>query len=279
MQPNDTFTAQPAQPETTPNPFPPATPPPVSPTPTPEKKSHKKLIILLVIGGVILLAGLVITGLIAMNILKSPSPKTTSNTSEVWTNNPEELYYDNASLLINSPISYKEANDNQKKLVLDGGKQICESLKSDKFQSDEKTRITSIIYGAFATTPGSICPENANILEDAAKQTDADAFYYKFGQSLLFDNTVSFNDLSIAQNVCFIQAALIFGTNATTDIKESQRQQQLACASFRGHFKTDLEYFNWARESEDEVDQQLISTAKALDLYTGICAPGGVKCS
>jgi hypothetical protein len=136
-----------------------------------------------------------------------------------------------------------------------------------------------MVYGAFATAPGSICPENATILEGAAKETDEDAFYYKFGQSLLFDNTVSFNDLSIAQNVCFIQAALIFGTNATTDIDASQKYQQRTCASLRGQFKTDLEYFNWARESEDEVNQQLIQTAKALDLYTGICAPGGIKCS
>jgi hypothetical protein len=241
-------------------------------------KSHKKLVILIVLGALVLFGALGAAGwYIVANILPGDKSQDTTETISEGTisigETPEEVYYNNVAFFNWYKQSYDEivesGGDIQATidLVVPGGHQICTKLEKSTFTRQDISK--SLMTALFATANDSLCPEYRKDLDgfiaslhDAVVTKD-----YERSEKLVLDGTVDVEGMMYANAFCYASAVFYFGETETVSRDEAFQQAENTCMVLVSEFDTNIAYYEWSAQNANERERVLKEAAQ----HAGLC--------
>jgi hypothetical protein len=249
-----------------------------SPTPPEPPKSHKKLIILIVLGVLIFLSALgVASWFFVANILSGDKSQDTTGTTSEGTisigETPEEVYYNNVAFFNWYKQSYDEIVESGGNiqatidLVVPGGRQMCTKLEKSTFTRQDVDK--SLMTVLFATANDSLCPEYRKDLDGfiASLHDDAVTKDYERSENLVLDGTVDVEGMMYANTFCYASAVFYFGETETVSRDEAFQQAENTCMVLVSEFETNIAYYEWSAQNADERERVLKEAAQ----HAGLC--------
>jgi hypothetical protein len=249
--------------------------PPIPPQPP---KSHKKLIILIVLGALLLFGALGVAGwFLVSNILSGDKSQNTTGTTSEGTisigETPEEVYYNNVAVFNWYEQSYDEIVESGGNiqdtidLVVPSGREMCTKLGEGAFARQDISQ--GLMTALFATAKGSLCPEYRKNLDNfiASLQDAAVTEDYEWSERLVLDGTVDVEGMMFANSFCYTSAVFYFGETETVSREEAWKVAEDTCTVFISEFDTNIAFYEWSAQNADERERVLKETAQ----HAGLC--------
>jgi hypothetical protein len=276
--------AQPQQPQSPEAPVaPPAEPPVIQQVTPPQEqnpptKSHKKLIIFIVVGALLFFGALGVAGwFFVSQVLPGISGQDSAETSaEKFLSvgdTPEEVYYNNVAVFqwYDSTHDQLLAGDGNGQAAIDlvvrGGRDVCTELANKTL--DRESINNKLVIALFATTEGSLCPEQRTTLDDiiAGINDPAVTKDYEESHSYVLDGTVDVDGMLTMNSFCLTGAVFYFGETDTVTREESYELAKIACTALMPEFDSNIEFYEWSAQNEEEKSALI----KKFAVELGVC--------